>query len=440
MELVRIQCKFMINFNVVVYIRLPNRLRGFKYVVRTMPNVASCLNAALYHSSELSHGKILPVKWYQEVFPRLQKLSHFLKNVDLVDGRLINLEDNSTIRDERIWHRIHNFKTLARAFLGAPSVQEELRRNMKASMADRKYTPPLCFTKSSEREPIVINSLKHVCNILNISAQQRKVVRAMICPHVTQHKLWTAALEEILKGLKLEMDSMSHSCPTKGTSMAQQIVSSCLSFIDETAYFHDQDSSSWMRPKPVKVVDSPSSHKWEEVLEMFNDLINCLRGAEELLFHVSKLDVMREGLTLIKDVVVNRNHCFKEVRHQESLVQKKLVKALGLSSLCLFTLLQYYLYGTVRDMAVEVSGGLYEVGKEEARLFCMGKVVASDEERMISNGVKELDRKLGLFKFVWETAGMKGSLELQGHIWCVGAMHRTLTYKGKLFFVHGISL
>ncbi|KAI5354955.1 hypothetical protein L3X38_007850 [Prunus dulcis] len=62
----------------------------------------------------------------------------------------------------------------------------------------------------------------------------------------------------------------------------------------------------------------------------------------------------------------------------------------------------------------------------------------SDEEEMVWSGVRQLDRALRLFKFVWERAGMKEALQLQGHIWCVGAEGRTLTYRGNTFFVHGI--
>ncbi|GAB4829411.1 hypothetical protein Ancab_019083 [Ancistrocladus abbreviatus] len=420
--------------------KLVQGLISSKSAVRTKQNGYQYLNSVLYHCTETSHEELLPLQWYEDVFPRLRKLSHFLKNVDLVDGKLVDVSDNSNIRDERMLCRMHNFKSLAKVFLGATFVQEELQNNIKAAMTSRKLRPFFCFSTSNEREPVIVNSLSTICNFLNISAQQRKVVRLTICSQVTQHEIWTGALEEILKGLKIEMESLE--CPdhNKGTYMGRQIVSSCLKFLAETSYDNDQDSSSWMRPKPQKVVDYPTARKWEEVLEMFNDLVNCLRGKEDFLFHVSKLEVMREGLAQIKDVIVEKNIGYKEVKHQQSLVQKKLVKTLGLPSKCLFTLLQYYLYGTIRDMEVEISGGTYEIGGQDRLCLCMGKVVTSNGEKMIWSGVKQLDRSLGLFKFVWETAGMKGILELQGHIWCVGAEHMTLTYRGKLFFIHGISL
>ncbi|KAG9147091.1 hypothetical protein Leryth_005329 [Lithospermum erythrorhizon] len=44
----------------------------------------------------------------------------------------------------------------------------------------------------------------------------------------------------------------------------------------------------------------------------------------------------------------------------------------------------------------------------------MGKILTSTDEKMVQNGVKQLDKALKLFKFVWETAGMKGDLEKIG--------------------------
>ena len=132
-------------------------------------------------------------------------------------------------------------------------------------------------------------------------------------------------------------------------------------------------------------------------------------------------------------------HC-SEVSHQESLVQKKLSKTLGHSSKCLFTLLLYYLYGQVRDIEVDLCGRIYSTGGENRFCLYMGKILTTEEDKMVWSGVRQLDRALQLFKFVWESAGMKGVLELQGHLWCVGAEGRMLTYKGNMFFVHGISV
>ena len=89
---------------------------------------------------------------------------------------------------------------------------------------------------------------------------------------------------------------------------------------------------------------------------------------------------------------------------------------------------------------MDLCGSIYGSGSENRFTLCMGKILTSNEEKMVWSGVKQLDRALGLFKFVWETAGMKGILELQGHLWCVGPEERLITYRGNSFFIHGISL
>ncbi|KAB2621666.1 hypothetical protein D8674_023848 [Pyrus ussuriensis x Pyrus communis] len=167
--------------------------------------------------------------------------------------------------------------------------------------------------------------------------------------------------------------------------MGQQIVSSCLKFLADTStsVSYEHDSSSWTRLPPAKVTDSSGLQKWEEVLEMFNDLIDWLKNEMELLVSVAKLEVMKEGLSQVKDVLTDRSIGHKEVRHQESLVQKKLTKTLGHSSQCSFTLLLYYLYGHVRDIEVDVRGGVYRRGSENDFCLCMGRIVTSDEEDMV---------------------------------------------------------
>ncbi|XP_070040050.1 uncharacterized protein [Nicotiana tomentosiformis] len=170
--------------------------------------------------------------------------------------------------------------------------------------------------------------------------------------------------------------------------MAQQIVATCQKFL-ESATSYDPESTSWMRLAPAKGAESPTSHKWEDVLEMFLDLINCLSEETKLTSEVKKLEAMKEGIYQIRDVLIDKSIGYKETRHQESLVHKKLSKTLGHSSRCVFTLLLYYIYGNIWDIEVE---------------------------NILQSGVKQLSRVLGLFKFVWETAGMKGDLEVQGHL------------------------
>ncbi|KAL6534067.1 hypothetical protein OROHE_013900 [Orobanche hederae] len=194
-----------------------------------------------------------------------------------------------------------------------------------------------------------------------------------------------------------------------------------------------------MRLKPTEGVNSADSPKWEDALEMSNDLINCLSDEKELAYHVSKLEVMKEGLYQIRDFLIDRSTGYKESRYQEHLVRKKLRKTLGHPSRCLFTLLMYYLYGSVGDVEVEVRGGVHAVGIGKVRLY-MGKVLTADDDNVVRSGVKQLDKALGLFKFVWESAGMKGELEVQGHLWCVGAKNRLVPYRGNMYLIHDISL
>lgn len=405
-----------------------NVLQGSKYCDINL-NGALHFNAMLYHCTSDSDKEVLPHEWYEKAFPKLTRLAHLLKDVDSVDGRLVNANDNSIIISDRIEHRMNAFKSLVRVFIGSPSVQQMLKK--KISSFD-------CFGKPSEREPMIVNSLTLVSNVLNVTAQQRKLVRLTICPQVTQHSIWMGALEKILNELKLEIDLLNFQFPSKGTKMGKQIVYSCLKLLDESAVSYDFDSASWIRLSPAKVVDSP--RKWEDVLEMFTDLINCLKSEKDWLCHLKTIEVMKEGVSQIRDVLVDNSIGYKDSRHQESLVQRKLSKTLGHSSRCLFTLLLYYLYGQVRDLEVDLCGAMYGNGIENRLTLCMGRVLTSNEEKMVWSGVKQLDRALGLFKFLWETAGMKGNLELQGHLWFVGPEERFFTYRGNAFFLHGISL
>ncbi|KAK9124583.1 hypothetical protein Sjap_014185 [Stephania japonica] len=351
------------------------------------------------------------------------------------------MKDDSAVMNDDVSRRIQMFKSLARTFIGSPSVQQSLEKKTVALTGATLFIPNSCFSKPCERAPITLNSLTKVSNFLNVSAQQRKSVRLAICPQVTQQRIWTGALEEILEGLKSDMKLLYSYQSLKGDfRMSEQIISSCFRFLGNTKASSNLESTSWMRLTPTKKFDSPPSSKWGDLLEMFNDLTKCLASDNDLLYHLSKLELMKEGLYQIKDVLVDMDIGYKETRHQENLVQKKLTKTLGHSSRCLFTLLEYYLCGRVRDIEVEVCGGVYGASSKGSHCLCIGKILASDEENMVRHGVKQLDRALRLFKFVWEIAGMQGVLELQGHLWCIGAGDRTLNYRGNVFFLHGIKL
>ncbi|CAI9096697.1 OLC1v1032895C1 [Oldenlandia corymbosa var. corymbosa] len=387
-------------------------------------------------SPEMSpQEELSPTEWYEKAYLKLKKLSGLLKGIDLIDGRLFSVSDNSRVFDDKLEVKMLAFKLLSREFIGCPTVQEAIRKNGVARFGDGL---PIFFGKPCERGPLTLNSLTRVANILNVSAQQRKLVRLKILPQVTEHKIWTGALEEILNDLRTEIDYQIKKHPSKETKMAQQVVASCLKHIN-IAISYDLESTSWMRLAPSKGAKADSrNHKWEEVLEMFVDLINCLSDRKEYVSHVTKLEIMKEGLYQIRDVLMDKNIGYKETRHHENLVQKKLIKTLGHSSRCLYSLLLYYLYGSVRDIEVEVSGGFYPAEGKNVFYLCMGKFLTSDEETVILGAMKQLDRALGLFKFVWETAEMKGELKVQGHLWCIGAEIRFLTYKGNPFLLHGI--
>ncbi|XP_065850932.1 uncharacterized protein [Euphorbia lathyris] len=417
----------------MIYRHVHKFLHGSKYLVRRKNGVL-CLHTTSYQNLRESEGETLGFQWYEKAFPHITKLTRQLQNVDLIDGKLVNMNDDSIIIDDRIAQKMLTLKSLVRVFIGSPLAQQNLKESIEGLSDNVICNPVGCFGKPSERDSMIVSSLTKVSDFLNVTAQQKKVVRFTIAPQVSHHRIWVGALKEILNGLKLEIDELS----VKGSSMEEQIVHNCLKFLADTDN-SDYESTSWMQLGAPKSDNSRSSATWADLLEMFDDLIRCLGNEKGLFYHVSKLEVMKEGLAQIKDVLVDKGIGYKESRFQESLVQKKLSKTLGHSSRCLFTLLLYYLYGHVRDIEVDLCGGIYS--SECGTKFClyMGRILTSDDEGMVWNGVKQLQRALGLYKFVWETAGMKGVLELQGHLWCVGAKDRTLSYRGTSFIVHGIS-
>lgn len=407
---------------------------------RLLLSDSSCHYCTEYSQDE---EQVMPFEWYEKAFHKLSKLSNLLKGMDLIDGKLVNIRgnndsNNTRVFDKKLEEKMHIFKSLGRDFIGCPVLQEEMKKNVVTAFPNGECGLLTCFSKPSDRTRIVVNSLTKVSTIFNMSAQQRKLVRITICPQVTHHRIWIGALQGILNGLRSDIEFGMGNCPSKEIRISQQIIVSCLKLLD-TAISYDPESTSWMRLSATKAVDSDCSHKWEDVLEMFNDLVNCLCDEKELVLHVTKLEIMKEGLYQIRDVLLDRNVGYKENRYQESLVQKKLTKTLGHSSRCLFTLLLYYLYGSVRDIEVEISGGVYPVSGGKQFWLCMGKFLTSDEEDMVLSAVKQLDKALGVFKFVWETANLQGDLKLQGHLWCVGAQNRSITYRGNTFLMHGIS-
>ncbi|CAN6362820.1 unnamed protein product [Urochloa humidicola] len=322
-----------------------------------------------------------------------------------------------------------------------------------AAAASRGHPPP-------RMKATALSSLTRVCDVLGVSAQRRKSVRLTVCPQVTQHHVWRGALEAVLGDLQAGMASL-HDTPSPATQMAEQIASACASFLSDTA---DASTASWMRPtlskKPAEARPPPAK-KWQEVLDMFGDLARSLESDNgRLAAHAQKVEAMKEGLYQIRDVVIERDIAFKEARRQDCLVQRKLSRSLGHSSRCLYTLLLFYLYGTVRDIEVHVGKCVSGKGGRDVAVHA-AKFLTGGDELAVRSGIKELSHALGVFRFVWEAANTdidvandngkdvavkkkngdaKGVLELQGHLWGIGVEEKTVTYRGDVFHVHQIQL
>ncbi|WOL04046.1 hypothetical protein Cni_G12767 [Canna indica] len=391
-----------------------------------------CWNLAFYHQiDEFSGEELLPSEWYTAAYAKILRLTHVLKDIRKSDGRLFSINGNTAISDDYFISHMQTFESLAKIFIRPTLLQRYQKKTNKPAAPFRSSA---VFSKPSERNSMMLNSLTEVCDFLNVSAQKRKHVRLAICPQVTQHHIWRGALEEVLRDVKNEMDL---SCHSTAFQMGEQILSCCIKFLTDINNPSCSASPSWMRPAPLnKVQKSQPSRKWEEVLQMIDDLSKVLEKEQKLAYHLSKLDIMKEGLHQIKDIFVERDMSHKEVQLQDCLIQKKLSKNLGHSSKCLFILLLYYLHGTVREIEVEVCGGLYSCGGKT--YLCIGKILTSSDEASIRSGIMQLNRAFSVFQFVWQTAEMDGILELQGHVWCPEADERSLTYKGNMYFVHGL--
>ncbi|KAL3497404.1 hypothetical protein ACH5RR_040136 [Cinchona calisaya] len=205
---------------------------------------------------------------------KLKKLSHFSEDVDLIDGRLVNL----------------------------------LRKQQGGTLWQHFQLPNvgcLCWFVNEVKESklMILNSLTKVSNILGVSAQRRKLVRLTICSQITQYKIWTGALEEILTGLRSVIDYRIQEGPSKEIKMAQQIVATCLKSLN-IAISYDPESTSGMRIAPKKVSKSDASHKWEDVLEMMIILTLLIaRVSEGICFTFDKARV-HEGRS------VSNSGCF----------------------------------------------------------------------------------------------------------------------------------
>ncbi|KAF0912916.1 hypothetical protein E2562_019486 [Oryza meyeriana var. granulata] len=359
-------------------------------------------------------------RWYRAAYARLLRLAGSLLGIDRGDGGgTRHVATGYVVADARVADWMAEFDALAARFTAGqrPSLPSPLKATS-------------------------LSSLTRVCDVLGVSAQLRKSVRLTICPQVTQHHIWRGALEEVLCDLRADMASLDVQSPA--TQMAEQIAAACTHFLSYTADAATSSSPSWMRPTPFNkpAEPPPSSKTWQEVLDMFTDLAKSLEADARLVGHAHKVAAMKEGLYQIRNVVVERDIAFKEARRQDCLVQKKLSKSLGHSSRCLYTLLLFYLYGTVRD--VEVHAGKHLSGKRGKNVNVHAvKFLIDGDESAVRSAVKQLSRALGVFRFVWEAAhadngdhandngkgamankghrdDAKGLLKLKGHICGLG--------------------
>lgn len=381
-------------------------------------------------------------RWFRAAYARLLRHAGSLDGVDHADGLPRHVATGFPVACPHAAARAAHFDELAAEFVAA------------AAAASRGHPPPRMKATS-------LSSLTRVCDVVGVSAQQRKSVRLTVCPQVTQHHVWRGALEAVLGDLQADM-AASPDDPSPATQMAEQIVSACSRFLSDTADAAASSTPSWMRPTPFKKAASPPPpvRTWQEVLDMFDDLARSLEADSRLDRHTQKVATMKEGLYQIRDIVVERDVAFKEARRQDCLVQRKLSRSLGHSSRCLYTLLLFYLYGIVRDMEVHAGKCASGKGGRDVTIHA-AKFLTGGDELAVRSGVKELSRTLGIFRFVWEAANTgcdaandngkdvvvkkknedtKGMLELQGHIWGIGVEEKTVTYRGDVFYVHQIRL
>ncbi|XP_062196997.1 uncharacterized protein LOC133899963 [Phragmites australis] len=382
-----------------------------------------------------------PRRWYRAAYARLLRHAGSLRGIGLAGGPPRHAATGSLITYPYAAALAAHFDALAREFVSA------------AAVASRH--PPLKLKETS------LSSLTRVCDVLGVSAQRRKIVRLTVCPQVTQHHIWRGALEEVLGDLKTDMASLER--PSPATQMAEQIASACIRFLSDTADAATSSTPSWMRPTPFKKPAGapPPAKTWQEVLDMFTDVAKSLETDPRLAGHAQKIEAMKEGLYQIRDIVIERDISFKEARRQDCLVQRKLSKSLGHSSRCLYTLLLFYLYGTVRDIEVHVGICISGKGSRNVTVHA-AKFLTDGDELAVRSGVKQLSRALGVFRFVWEAANTdcdatndngkdvtvkkkngedaKGVLELQGHLWGFGVEEKAVTYRGHVFHVHQIQL
>ncbi|XP_078428028.1 exosome complex exonuclease [Wolffia australiana] len=307
------------------------------------------------------------------------------------------------------------------------------------------------WSTGKKRGAVALKSLTGVCNLLEITAQQRKAVRLAISPQVTEHRIWRGAVEGVLREVAA---ACSRRGPRRspGAAMAEQIAACCLQFLAAG----EQETPLWMQLAPERKTEPGERRRdWAEVLEMVNHLCACLakekdkeqekekEEEEALCAALEKAEAMKEGLRHIKDLLLEREEIgYKEARRQDCLVQKRLCKSLGHTSRCLFLLLLHYLYGSIGgDDNLAVDFCVIRPGARDRREMHAGVILSAGDAAAVSHAVRQLDRVFGLLELVWKTAEAKSALELHGHIWCLGGAAEksesiVLHSRGRQFFIH----
>ncbi|KAG5222991.1 glycine cleavage system protein [Salix suchowensis] len=72
-----------------------------------------------FHSSGEIQEEVLPIEWYDKVFPKITELICHLKHVDIIHGRLVNVNDGYVIVDEDIQNKMHTLKSLDFMYVGS---------------------------------------------------------------------------------------------------------------------------------------------------------------------------------------------------------------------------------------------------------------------------------------------------------------------------------
>ncbi|GLJ34500.1 hypothetical protein SUGI_0693810 [Cryptomeria japonica] len=355
----------------------------------------------------------------------LGSMGERLKYFYLTDGRLAKLDDNSFVFNISAKKEMQEFKLLAKKFIGC---RLQVYDPWKLKSSGSLHLP---FSTPSERDSETFDSLKVVCQYLGLSVPQRRSARKIISPQVIQYDMLRGALEELVRNLDVDLGAIDK--PSNKVLAAKEASARSVQLLSQN--LSTTGSASWAKLSSYKNFHSPKS-KWGDVLESFEVILDALKDVDSLKFYVITIEGMKEGLGHIKNVQLDNNLDFKKIHHRKSYVEHKLVYNLGYTSKCLFTLLVFYLFQSIRSITVDMAGGLYGA-TEEIPYVSIGEIITSADRKMLWIAVKHLDKALGLIRFISEIIGTK-NLKLEGHIWALGAQETTIDYRGNSIFVHAI--